>query len=306
MPDTFDPYYEWLEIPPTERPPSAYDLVGVEEGETDLNRIQDVAAERIEEVRKLTLGPQREHAFRLLNEVSEALASLLKAGAEDAAEIKKPPPEPTRQVDQPMEDAVSSSSASGPATDDGLDPYYTWIGIPPAKRLPSPHDILEIDEGETNSYRIRQAAAARRERVGRLILGPQREYAIRLLKDISEALEVLTKVDAEDTADIKKPPSPVGFGSQPAQPARPPSEPIADVPRDADRAPRSRLWETSDCIAEATWLVWLASASISGFNERWSSAVSDTTLGDALATTWGALCLRSKAALAVVSWSVQT
>ena len=41
MADAFDPYQSWLEIPPSKRPPSDCDLVGVEEGETDADRIRE-------------------------------------------------------------------------------------------------------------------------------------------------------------------------------------------------------------------------------------------------------------------------
>ena len=76
---------------PGKRPPSAYDLIGIEEGETDPERIQDAAAERIEEIRKLTLGPQREHASALLTEIAQALVSLLQAVGANTAEGEEPP-----------------------------------------------------------------------------------------------------------------------------------------------------------------------------------------------------------------------
>ncbi|NQT16435.1 MAG: SUMF1/EgtB/PvdO family nonheme iron enzyme [Planctomycetes bacterium] len=162
MPDRFDPYYEWLEIPPSKRPPSDRDLVGVEEGETDLGRIREAAAARIEQIRKLTLSPQREHALRLLNEVSEALVSLRKAGEADAAEIKGPPP---------LADVATQSEQ--PAA-------------PPEVPPPS------------------------------------------------------TEVKREDAAETRKPPPPVEFASPPEQPAVLPKagiEPVADLPRDGERAP---------------------------------------------------------------------
>lgn len=41
---TFDPYQEWLGIPPHRRPPTHYDLLGLSEGETDTERIRDAAS----------------------------------------------------------------------------------------------------------------------------------------------------------------------------------------------------------------------------------------------------------------------
>jgi formylglycine-generating enzyme required for sulfatase activity len=54
------------------------------------------------------LGPQREHAQRLLEEISQALVVLSKAAPEDTAEIKRAPPLPdtTEEVEQPIEPVV--------------------------------------------------------------------------------------------------------------------------------------------------------------------------------------------------------
>ena len=128
MADAFDPYQSWLEIPLSRRPPSNYDLVGVEEGETDLDRIREAAAARIEEIRKLTLGPQREHAFRLLDEISEALVSLLKGREADAAETKEPPilAELVTQPKRPV-----TPEAISPFAEDGRADTADTKGIPP-------------------------------------------------------------------------------------------------------------------------------------------------------------------------------
>jgi len=73
----FDPYGQWLQIPAARRPPSYYDLVGVPDGETDGERMDDAAMERIERVRTRALGRYGEHVTQLLNELAEALDCLI-------------------------------------------------------------------------------------------------------------------------------------------------------------------------------------------------------------------------------------
>ncbi len=78
---SFDPYCDWLGIPPDRRPPTYYDLLGLPEGETDEKRIREAAAERYERVREYTLaGPLAEHANRILEEISRALDCLIHPG----------------------------------------------------------------------------------------------------------------------------------------------------------------------------------------------------------------------------------
>lgn len=103
MSEAFDPYHAWLEIPPSRRPPSPYDLLGIQEGETDLARIREAAASRYARIRTFTLGPKREHALKLQNEVSEALVSLTKDVPEDAVNAGPAPvtPNDTAQPDRP-------------------------------------------------------------------------------------------------------------------------------------------------------------------------------------------------------------
>ena len=104
MDDAFDPYEAWLGIPASKRPPTPWDLLGLDEGETDPDRIGQAAAARYEEIRSLALGPQGEHAQRLLDEISEALVFLSEVAPEDIAKIKLPPPLPitTEKVEQPL------------------------------------------------------------------------------------------------------------------------------------------------------------------------------------------------------------
>jgi hypothetical protein len=220
MGEPFDPYHAWLNIAPSKRPPSPWDLLGLDQGDTDPDRIGEAAAARYEKIRSLTLGPQRDHAIRLLDEISEALVFLTEAEPEGPGGATNPPPlpEPTEEAPPPTTGKDASVSASESATDDALARYYAWVTGSP-NRPPSPHEILDIDPGETRFDRIRQAAAARRERVGRLTLGPQREYALRLLKDISKATAVLTHSGPARDAKSQDATAPPTHGAAREQPA---------------------------------------------------------------------------------------
>jgi hypothetical protein len=73
----FDPYYEWLGIPPKDQPPHHYRLLGVELYEDHLTAI-DAAANRIMAyLQELSNGDNGALAQQLLNEVSAARVCLL-------------------------------------------------------------------------------------------------------------------------------------------------------------------------------------------------------------------------------------
>ena len=89
MNEVFDPYEQWLKIPPDRRPPSYYDLVGVPDDETDDRRIDDAATERMQRVRTRALGAEGEHVTRILNELSQALDCLTTPGRREAYDQKR-------------------------------------------------------------------------------------------------------------------------------------------------------------------------------------------------------------------------
>lgn len=75
--EDFDPYEEWLEIPPEEQPPSYYRLLGVEEFEEDLAVIDAAAKKRTAYLHPMGSGPERASVHRLLGEVAKARRTLL-------------------------------------------------------------------------------------------------------------------------------------------------------------------------------------------------------------------------------------
>ncbi len=75
-PDDFDPYWEWLRIPRSRRPPTYYDLLGVGIDETDEDEIRQAADARYTRVRVNALGPHSQIASRVLEELAHALHCL--------------------------------------------------------------------------------------------------------------------------------------------------------------------------------------------------------------------------------------
>ncbi len=77
MADRFDPYYEWLGIPPEEQPPNHYRLLELSLFEDLSSVIRAATAKRTEHLRTYQLSRHSAECQRLLNEVAAASASLL-------------------------------------------------------------------------------------------------------------------------------------------------------------------------------------------------------------------------------------
>ncbi len=75
----FDPYHKWLAIPPDKQPPNHYQLLGVEELESDPDVIDSAADQRMSHLRSCQSGKNAELSQRLLNEISTARITLLNA-----------------------------------------------------------------------------------------------------------------------------------------------------------------------------------------------------------------------------------
>src|SRR5262245_32629256 len=73
----FDPYHEWLQIPPHDQPADHYRLLGLERFESHPDKITAAADQRMAQIRALQLGPHGEVSQRLLNELAAAKTRLL-------------------------------------------------------------------------------------------------------------------------------------------------------------------------------------------------------------------------------------
>lgn len=92
----FDPYYKLLGIPVEQRPPTLYQLVGVQMFEKDYDVISNACDQRMSHLRNFATSQHKDVAEQLLNEVSAARVTLLnprlKAGYDSNLRSKYPPP----------------------------------------------------------------------------------------------------------------------------------------------------------------------------------------------------------------------
>ncbi|MDG2384212.1 MAG: NPCBM/NEW2 domain-containing protein [Pirellulaceae bacterium] len=77
MPDSFDPYHQWLGIRDLARPPSHYRLLGIETFESNREVIATAADRQMAHLRTYQQGKNVDLSERLLNEVSAAKVCLL-------------------------------------------------------------------------------------------------------------------------------------------------------------------------------------------------------------------------------------
>jgi hypothetical protein len=73
----FDPYHKWLGIPEGQRPPTHYQLLGVDPDEDDPEVIEEMAVRQAAHVRTYQTGPHAAECTRLLNEIARARRVLL-------------------------------------------------------------------------------------------------------------------------------------------------------------------------------------------------------------------------------------
>jgi hypothetical protein len=76
-PQPFDPYYEWLAIPPAEQPPNLYRLLGLQKYEPDPDVIEFAADRQMLFLRGFRSSPRWPYAEALLNAVARAKVELL-------------------------------------------------------------------------------------------------------------------------------------------------------------------------------------------------------------------------------------
>jgi hypothetical protein len=88
MADSFDPYYKWLAIPPSEQPPDHYRLLGIPLYTDDADVISNAADQRMAHVRSFQVGQRAEESQRILNELASARLCLLKPDAKLAYDEK--------------------------------------------------------------------------------------------------------------------------------------------------------------------------------------------------------------------------
>lgn len=76
-PEVFDPYRKWLGIPPQDRPPHHYRLLGIEPLESDPDVIDTAADGRMALIRNFQVGPHSAESQQILNQIATAKVCLL-------------------------------------------------------------------------------------------------------------------------------------------------------------------------------------------------------------------------------------
>lgn len=117
MQGSFDPYCQWLELPPGPRPPSPYELLGLRPGESDPQAIARAADAMLIKVRKIRPGPLLAQWSRLLEELEAAKAALLDAAKKTPSSVAAPAQVvPPVQVRLTAGHAIPSDPSARPAS----------------------------------------------------------------------------------------------------------------------------------------------------------------------------------------------
>jgi len=215
----FDPYHEWLNIPESRRPPTPHDLLGLKPGETDRQRIREAAKDRYDRIRQYTLGPDVEHANRILNELGDAVAALLTSKGGDASERRAIEEMVEEWLGAPQENARREPSVpvkgrgrelpdlrerrppaplrygAQEAETTRFDPYLQWFDIPASHQLPTHYELLGLAPGETNRKRIHEAALKRNAILREHATGRHADEAKRLIAEVAHATRTLLGTD---------------------------------------------------------------------------------------------------------------
>jgi hypothetical protein len=140
----FDPYYQWLAIPPKDQPPNHYRLLGVELFESNADVIVNAAYQRIAHLRSFQIGKHSALSQKLLNEIAAAKICLLNRAKKDAYDRQlrqqsappAPPPAPAI-VSPPTEDdlaflkapAITPRAIPAARPKQSSDKKQLWIGL---------------------------------------------------------------------------------------------------------------------------------------------------------------------------------
>jgi WD40 repeat protein len=116
----FDPYHRWLGIPPDQRPPTFYQLLGVSPDEADPEVIREAALRQTSHVRLYQTGPYAAQCTAILNEIGQARSVLLHpekrkqydAGLPRPATVELAPLAVGRRVDEEEEPALGPGAHS--------------------------------------------------------------------------------------------------------------------------------------------------------------------------------------------------
>ena len=113
----FDAYHKWLGIPPGPRPPTHYQLLGINPTERDRDVIESAAVRQTAYVRHFQAGAYAKECARILGELAQARLVLI---------------DPARRA---AYDATLAAAAPPPVPAPAAQPAFTITGTEPAGRL---------------------------------------------------------------------------------------------------------------------------------------------------------------------------
>jgi len=124
MSDSFDPYHQWLGIPPKDQPPNHYRLLGIDPLEDNAKVIESAADRQMTHVRTFQTGKHSAESQKLLNQIAAAKIVLLhpqkkadydgKLKAELAAVQQKSPAKPRAKAAAPRPPALPVETTAQP------------------------------------------------------------------------------------------------------------------------------------------------------------------------------------------------
>lgn len=108
----FDPYHKWLGIPPEQRPPTHYQLLGIAAGEKDLEVIEEAALRQTAHIRAYQVGPHAQDCTRILNELAQAKTVLLNPAKRKEYDARLAQIQAQKQVPKQVETAPPTNAAA--------------------------------------------------------------------------------------------------------------------------------------------------------------------------------------------------
>jgi len=133
MYESFDPYYEWLGIPPAQQPPNLYQLLGIQPFESNVKVISIASDKQMSYFHSLKASKHVAESQRLLTEVSKARIVLLDPDKKQAydAELR-------RQLS-----AGQTNPASNAAQASNQAPPPAALHRPPPQGAPQPAPVRQ-------------------------------------------------------------------------------------------------------------------------------------------------------------------
>jgi hypothetical protein len=140
----FDPYHKWLGIPKHLRPPTYYQLLGLSQGESDPEVIEEAAVRQSTHLRSYQIGPQAELCTRLLNEIGRAQQVLLN-------------PQKKREYDQRLSQNAKQAEAASAGGQFATKPMVPVVAPVVAPAAANPFEAFAVEPATPRKPAARKA-----------------------------------------------------------------------------------------------------------------------------------------------------